>query len=139
MRLDKLKKEYRQVSPKAKEQVKKDWAFQIGLQIENLRIVKGVTQEQLADMIGTKQPSIARAESGETLPSLSFIKKIADALNTDISLKFDLNENLSTDTESYDGSIETPYFFASEKIKTIYKNKSKTLNKLKTLNFKHEI
>jgi len=139
MRFNKLKKEYRTISQKVKKEVREDLSFQIGLEIENLRIIKGITQKQLAGMIGTKQPSIARVESGETLPSLSFIKKIADALNTDISLKFDLNENLSTDTESYDGSIETPYFFASEKTKTIYKNKSKTLNKLKTLNFKHEI
>lgn len=46
------------------------------------RIDKGITQSQLAKMIGTKQPSIARLESGKTPPSISFLNDIAKALDT---------------------------------------------------------
>jgi len=33
-------------------------------QLARLRIQRGLTQKELADMVGTKQPSIARLESG---------------------------------------------------------------------------
>jgi len=46
------------------------------------RILVGITQEELAKRIGTKQPSIARLENGMYLPSLSFMQKIANALET---------------------------------------------------------
>lgn len=52
-----------------------------GHQITRLRIERGLTQAQLAEMVGTKQPSIARLESGETPPNLSFLKRVAGALN----------------------------------------------------------
>lgn len=44
------------------------------------RIETGLTQEQLAHKIGTKQSAIARLESGRYNPTLSAIKKIAEAL-----------------------------------------------------------
>ena len=82
MKLDKLKKEYRKVSSEVERQVERDLAFQTGLQIERLRILRGVTQEKLAKMIGTQQTSISRAESGGILQSLGFLRKIALALDT---------------------------------------------------------
>ena len=46
-----------------------------------LRIQRGLTQAQLAELVGTRQPSIARLENGNSFPSLSFLKRIADALD----------------------------------------------------------
>ena len=46
------------------------------------RIEKGLTQKELAKRIGTKQSAISRLESGNYNPSLSFLKKVADALDT---------------------------------------------------------
>ena len=54
------------------------------------RIEKGLTQKELAKRIGTKQSSISRLESGNYNPSLSFLKKVADALDT--RLKVSLSE-----------------------------------------------
>lgn len=65
-----------------KEYYKKDLAFEIAKILIEARIIKRVTQTQLAKMVGTKQPSIARVERGEDLPSLRFLQKIADAFNT---------------------------------------------------------
>lgn len=51
-----------------------------------LRVAKGLTQEQLAALMKTKQESIARLESGNSLPSLSTVKKAAEALDADLEI-----------------------------------------------------
>ena len=61
---------------------KSDLYFETSEMVEEIRVKAGLTQARLAEMIGTQQSSIARIESGITLPSLSFLKKIAEALGT---------------------------------------------------------
>jgi transcriptional regulator with XRE-family HTH domain len=58
-----------------------------GYQIARLRIKRGLTQEQLAAMVGTGQPSIARLESGTSLPSMSFLQKVATALKATLEVR----------------------------------------------------
>jgi transcriptional regulator with XRE-family HTH domain len=58
-----------------------------GYQVARLRIMQGLTQAQLAEMVGTRQPSIARLENGSSIPSLSFLNKVAIALNAKIELR----------------------------------------------------
>ena len=62
-------------------------AFEPGYQIARLRIQRGLTQAQLAELVGTQQPSIARLENGSSIPSLSFLHKIASALNARIEVR----------------------------------------------------
>ncbi len=57
-----------------------------GYQIARLRILRGLTQAQLAEKVGTKQPSIARLENGSSLPSISFLTKLADALDARLEI-----------------------------------------------------
>ena len=57
-----------------------------GYQVARLRMLRGLTQAQLAEMVGTRQPSIARLENGSSHPSLSFLNKIAAALNARIEV-----------------------------------------------------
>lgn len=47
--------------------------------IAKLRLNAGLSQAQLANMIGTQQPAIARLERGQTEPQLSTIQKLAEA------------------------------------------------------------
>ena len=54
------------------------------------RSEKGLTQRELAQRIGTKQSAVSRLESGNYNPSLSFLQRIADAL--DVRLKISLPE-----------------------------------------------
>ena len=61
--------------------------LEIGYQIARLRILQGLTQEELAERVGTRQPSIARLESGRSLPSLSFLEKVAEALDAEMEIK----------------------------------------------------
>ena len=52
------------------------------------RVKKGVTQKELAQKIGTKQSVISRLESGRANPSVSFLKRLAQALNSHLEIKF---------------------------------------------------
>lgn len=52
------------------------------------RTKKGVTQEKLAKRIGTKQSVISRLETGRANPSVSFLKKLAQALGTRLEIRF---------------------------------------------------
>jgi transcriptional regulator with XRE-family HTH domain len=61
--------------------------LEAGYQIARLRILRGLTQAQLAEMVGTRQPSIARLENGSSVPSLSFLERIADALDATVEIK----------------------------------------------------
>ena len=49
-------------------------------EVTKLRIKQGLTQKQLAQMIGTRQSSISRLESGRSEPSLSFLRRVVEAL-----------------------------------------------------------
>ena len=55
-------------------------------QVARLRIMRGLTQEELAEKVGTKQPSIARLESGKSEPSLAFLRRVVEALDGDLKV-----------------------------------------------------
>jgi len=63
------------------EKLDKNLAYQIGKMVVKARVFKGITQNELADLVKTKQPSIARVESGVTAPSLGFLEKIVQAMD----------------------------------------------------------
>jgi transcriptional regulator with XRE-family HTH domain len=60
--------------------------YRLASDLIRLRIAKGLTQEQLAKLLNTKQESIARLESGGSLPSLSTVKKVAEALDAELEI-----------------------------------------------------
>jgi predicted transcriptional regulator len=62
-------------------------ALEPAYQIARLRILRGLTQEQLAEKVGTKQPSIARLESGRSTPSLDFLQRVAEALDAEVEVR----------------------------------------------------
>lgn len=52
------------------------------------RAKKGMTQEEIARRMGTKQPVISRIESGRANPSVAFLKRLAQVLGTRLEIKF---------------------------------------------------
>jgi transcriptional regulator with XRE-family HTH domain len=60
--------------------------YKLAAALIRLRLAKGLTQEDLAKMLNTKQESIARLENGGSLPSLSTMKKLAEALDADLEI-----------------------------------------------------
>jgi DNA-binding XRE family transcriptional regulator len=56
-------------------------------QLKTLRREQGMTQEYLAELVGTKKSNISRLESGRYNPSLDFLIKVADGLGKQIIVK----------------------------------------------------
>lgn len=52
-----------------------------GFEVARLRMMRGLTQQELAERVGTHQSSISRLESGERQPSLSFLRRVVEALD----------------------------------------------------------
>lgn len=101
MKLNEYKKKALENPRFKKEYESYDLAFEIGQMVLEARIVKNISQKNLAEKLGTKQPSIARLESGRALPSLSFLEKIAHALDTHlIAPKFAFLEPKSSSQSS---------------------------------------
>lgn len=63
----------------------------IGNNIRNIRKEKGLTLKQIADILGCSPQLISQYESGKRQPKLETKKKIADALNCQVS---DIDESL---------------------------------------------
>ncbi|MCK6527301.1 helix-turn-helix transcriptional regulator [Myxococcota bacterium] len=47
----------------------------------------GVSQAELAERVGTNQPSIARVESGKVTPKIDFLDRIARALGMHLEVR----------------------------------------------------
>ena len=71
------KKEYDRLGPR----------FQLIRSIIQKRIEKDISQKELAERMGTKQSALSRLESGEYNPSLSFMQRVAEALDSKLEIK----------------------------------------------------
>ena len=60
---------------------------EIAHQLREVRKAEGMTQERLAELVGTKKSNISRLESGRYNPSLDFLVKVADGLGKKISVQ----------------------------------------------------
>lgn len=71
-----IKKAYNDLGPE----------FELAQMIIAKRIKQGMSQKELARRIGTKQPAIARLESGNYNPSMLLLKKTAKALGASLKI-----------------------------------------------------
>ena len=60
--------------------------YEIKQQLIKLRSEQGLSQDELAKKVGTKQSAISRLESGEYNPSIEFLGKIAAALGKELHI-----------------------------------------------------
>lgn len=72
-----VKKEYDRLEPK----------FALIRSIIDKRVEKNISQEELASRMGTKQSALSRFESGNYNPSLAFMQKVAEALDSKLEIK----------------------------------------------------
>jgi ribosome-binding protein aMBF1 (putative translation factor) len=63
--------------------------FEIARALIELRTKAGLTQEQLAERIHTKQSVVARLESGRSKPSTQTLQRIARATGTRLKIRFE--------------------------------------------------
>ena len=60
---------------------------EIASQLRQERKEQGMTQERLAEKVGTRKSNISRLESGRYNPSLDFLEKVAGGLGREIEVK----------------------------------------------------
>lgn len=61
--------------------------YQIAYAVIEARLKKGLTQKALAMRMKTKQSVISRVENARTVPSLSFLKRLAQVLNASLQVQ----------------------------------------------------
>ena len=62
--------------------------FRLAEQLIEARINSGLSQEELAKKMGTSQSTIARLESGASMPSMRTLSKFAKATNCEMQIQF---------------------------------------------------
>ena len=65
-----------------------DAELEIERALIELRLRNDETQEKLADKLNTKQAYISKIESGRVSPTITYVAKMADALNADVEIIF---------------------------------------------------
>ena len=55
-------------------------------QLKEVRTSSGITQQVLAERVGTKKSNISRLESGRYNPSLDLLVKVAEGLGREITV-----------------------------------------------------
>lgn len=61
--------------------------YEVVQQLKDARKSQHITQEALAERVGTKKSNISRFESGTYNPSLDFLIKVAGSLGKQIQIK----------------------------------------------------
>lgn len=60
----------------------------LGRRLKQERSARHLTQQELADAVGTDTAHLSRIESGKAVPSINMVKKLADALGVPIAALF---------------------------------------------------
>ena len=74
----------------------------IGKKIKELRVAKGLTQEQLAELAGVSLQHIGEIERGQGNPTLNSLVKLSDALDISLSELFENSEQYKSEKEMRD-------------------------------------
>lgn len=56
--------------------------YEIAHAVIQARVHAGLSQQELAERMGTTQPNVARLESGRSLPSMRTLQKVGEATGT---------------------------------------------------------
>jgi DNA-binding XRE family transcriptional regulator len=63
--------------------------FQFARELIKARIRAGLTQQQIAEKMGTTQSTVARLESGGSMPSLRSLHRYAEATGSKVRISLD--------------------------------------------------
>jgi DNA-binding XRE family transcriptional regulator len=89
---DYLKQKLQEDPEFAKEYERLELPSMLARQVIKMRVDKGITQAELAQLVGTQQSSISRLESMTSLPSLTFLQRIAAVLDARIEINLTPNQ-----------------------------------------------
>ncbi|PTM98079.1 helix-turn-helix domain-containing protein [Streptomyces sp. VMFN-G11Ma] len=63
--------------------------FELGHAVRERREALGMTQDQLAEVAGMRQPAVTRFEAGGTMPTLPLLERLAVALGMRLHVGFE--------------------------------------------------
>lgn len=63
--------------------------FQVARALIRARSRKNLTQAELAKKLGTKQSVLSRVENAKTVPTISFLKRLANVLGVSLQIRFE--------------------------------------------------
>jgi len=92
-----------------------------GARVKELRKMRGMTQEELAEMLDVNPRQLTRLESGENFASSETIAKLSRALNVELSVLFDFewSENVTLLSTGTDGARIVKLVQKDEKVKVM--------------------
>lgn len=94
--------------------------IKFGKRVKEIRKSKGITQEQLAELVSIEPPNISKIECGMHFPQPEKIEKIANALNVDIKDLFEF-EHFKTKQELIHYIITSLNEFELKTVELVYK------------------
>jgi ribosome-binding protein aMBF1 (putative translation factor) len=62
-------------------------AHDLGQMVYDRRTELGLSQSELAERCGMKQPQISRIEGGGTVPTIPLLRRLAHALDAELSIR----------------------------------------------------
>jgi ribosome-binding protein aMBF1 (putative translation factor) len=69
--------------------------FELGAAVRVRREELGLTQAELAQRTGLKQPAVARFEAGGTMPTIPMLERLAEALEMRLSVQLEPHRQAS--------------------------------------------
>jgi len=88
----------------------------LGKRIQDLRIMRSITQANLAEQIGIDTTSLSKIETGRNYPSSDNLEKIASVLNVHPCELYNFDENDSAD-EIIEEIVNDVKYVKNDKIK----------------------
>lgn len=76
------------------------------LKLKELRLLRGITQQQLSEIINISQQSISRYESGQHYPDIDTLVLIADYFNVPLDMLVDRQWPKGELDETYEAALE---------------------------------
>jgi len=88
-------------------QMTDDEKRELGQKIKTARKQKGLSQEQLADLVGYKVGTISKYEQGYRIPDIGMLRKIAIALECNLAELAGTTEEVINEEIRFEGAVES--------------------------------
>ena len=79
--------------------MKNDFNIKLGLRIRELRIAKGLTQSELADLLEMERSNLTRTEGWKQAPNYDNLIKLSSILNVEIKDIFEFEHTIKTEKQ----------------------------------------
>lgn len=97
-----------------------DIKYYLGQRIKELRKIKRLSQQELAELANIDQRSLSHIECGDTFPSKSLFE-LAEALDVDLKDLFDFDHLKNNRLNMKSSIIENLDLISDENIKILYR------------------